>query len=134
MTGRESVAEPLRHWTVALVGTRTIALLVLFVVAGAALEMMNQFVTALATQVQVGTGQQMVYELRYRLFAHLESLGLHHHITTNTGDAVYRVDVDSWSVDNLAIGGVLPLLTSTVTLLVMFVVLLRLDLTVALLC
>ena len=125
--------EPLRHWTVALVGTRTIALLVLFVVAGAALEMMNQFVTAIATQVQVATGQKMVYELRYRLFAHLESLGLHHHITTNTGDAVYRVDVDSWSVDNLAIGGVLPLLTSSVTLLVMFVVLLRLDLTVALL-
>ena len=125
--------EPLRHWTMALVGTRTIALLVLFVVAGAALEVMNQFVTALATQVQVGTGQQMVYELRYRLFAHLESLGLHHHITTNTGDAVYRVDVDAWSVDNLAIGGVLPLLTSTVTLMVMFVVLLRLDLTVALL-
>jgi ABC-type multidrug transport system fused ATPase/permease subunit len=125
--------EPLNHWTAALVGTRTIALLVLFVVAGALLEIMNQFITALATQVQVETGQQMVYDLRYRLFAHLESLGLHHHITTNTGDAVYRVDVDSWSVDNLAIGGVLPLITSTMSLLVMFVVLLRLDRTVALL-
>jgi ATP-binding cassette subfamily B protein/subfamily B ATP-binding cassette protein MsbA len=125
--------EPLQHWTAALVGTRAIALLVLFVVAGAVLEIVNQFVTALATQVQVATGQQMVYDLRYQLFAHLESLGLHHHITTNTGDAVYRVDVDSWSVDNLAIGGVLPLVTSTLSLVVMFVVLLRLDLTVALL-
>jgi len=125
--------EPLNHWTVALVGTRTIALLVLFVGLGAALEIINQFVTAWATQVQVTTGQQMVYALRYRLFAHLESLGLHHHITNNTGDAVYRVDVDSWAIDNLAIGGVLPLITSTATLLVMFVVLMRLDLTVALL-
>jgi ATP-binding cassette subfamily B protein len=125
--------EPLRHWTAAVVGTRAITLLVLFVGAGAVLEILNQFVTACATQVQVATGQQMVYDLRYRLFAHLESLGLHHHITTNTGDAVYRVDVDSWSIDNLAIGGVLPLLTSTLSLVVMFVVLLRLDLTVALL-
>jgi ATP-binding cassette subfamily B protein/subfamily B ATP-binding cassette protein MsbA len=125
--------EPLRHWTAAIVGTRAITLLVLFVVAGALLEILNQFVTACVTQVQVATGQRMVYELRYRLFSHLESLGLHHHITTNTGDAVYRVDVDSWSIDNLAIGGVLPLLTSTLSLLVMFVVLLRLDLVVALL-
>ena len=125
--------EPLRHWTLALVGTRTIAILVLFVVAGAALEIINQFVTAVATQTQVATGQQMVYDLRYRLFAHLESLGLHHHITTNTGDAVYRVDVDAYAIENLAIGGVLPLFTSTVSLLVMFVVLVKLDLTIALL-
>jgi len=130
---KNPLPEPLGHWTAVLVGTRAVTLLVLFVVAGAALEILNQFVTACATQVQVTAGQQMVYDLRYRLFAHLESLGLHHHITTSTGDAVYRVDVDSWSIDNLAIGGVLPLLTSTLTLVVMFVVLLRLDLTVALL-
>ncbi len=30
-----------------------------------------------------------------------ESLGLHHHITTSTGDAVYRVDVDSYAIENL---------------------------------
>ena len=35
----------------------------------------------------MNVGQRMVYDLRYRLFAHLESLGLHHHITTSTGDA-----------------------------------------------
>jgi|KBSSwiStaDraftv2_1062776.scaffolds.fasta_scaffold11982_5 ATP-binding cassette subfamily B protein/subfamily B ATP-binding cassette protein MsbA len=125
--------EALRGWTFALVGTGTIAMLIFFVVAGALLEITNQFITAWATQVQVATGQEMVYALRYRLFSHLESLGLHHHITTNTGDAVYRVDVDAYAIENLAIGGVLPLITSTVTLLVMFVVLMRLDLTVALL-
>jgi ABC-type multidrug transport system fused ATPase/permease subunit len=130
---RNPLPEPLGHWTTMLVGTRTLSVLVLFVVTGAALEIINQFVTAWATQVQVATGQEMVYALRYRLFAHLESLGLHHHITTNTGDAVYRVDVDAYAIENLAIGGVLPLITSTVTLLVMFIVLLRLDFTVALL-
>src|SRR5215510_804399 len=61
---------PLNHWAAALVGTRAIALLILFVAAGALIEVLNQVVTALATQVQVATGQQMVYDLRYRLFSH----------------------------------------------------------------
>ena len=43
----------------------------------------------------------MVYDLRARLFEHLQALGLQHHITTNTGDAVYRIDVDSYSIENL---------------------------------
>ena len=38
--------EPLGRWSAALVGTRTLAVLVLFVVTGAALEIINQFVTA----------------------------------------------------------------------------------------
>ena len=75
----------------------------------------------------------MVYDLRYRLFEHLESLGLHHHITTNTGDAVYRVDVDAYAIENLAMSGVFPLATSIGDAVVMFVILLKLDVTVALL-
>ena len=85
------------------------------------------------TQVQVDTGQRMVYDLRYRLFEHLQSLGLHHHVTTSTGDAVYRVDVDSYSIENLVMSGIFPLATSVITLVVMFAILAKLDVTVALL-
>jgi len=92
--------EPLRHWTAALVGTRAIALLVLFVVAGAVLEILNQFVTACATQVQVATGQQMVYDLRYRLFAHLGP-------RAHDGEALARVGDEAGdlpgAVDRLAV-------------------------------
>jgi ABC-type multidrug transport system fused ATPase/permease subunit len=125
----ESVAGPLS----ALSGGSLTALLVLFVVAGVLLQVINQVLTAYAVQVQVETGQRMVYTLRYRLFQHLQALGLHHHITTNTGDAVYRVDVDAYAIENLVMSGILPLATSLVTLLVMFVILAKLDLTVALL-
>ena len=76
------------------------------------LQIVNQFVSAYGTQVQVDTGQRMVYDLRYRLFEHLQALGLHHHITTSTGDAVYRVDVDAYSIENLVMSGVFPLATS----------------------
>jgi ATP-binding cassette subfamily B protein/subfamily B ATP-binding cassette protein MsbA len=67
------------------------------------------------------------------LFEHLQALGLHHHITTNTGDAVYRIDVDAYSIENLVMSGLFPLATAFTTLIVMFVVLLTRDVTVALL-
>jgi ATP-binding cassette subfamily B protein/subfamily B ATP-binding cassette protein MsbA len=124
-----SVAGPLD----ALTGGNRIALLILFVIAGVVVQLLNQVVTAYAVQVQITTGQRMVYTLRYRLLEHLEGLGLDHHIKTNTGDSVYRVDVDSYAIENLAMSGVLPLVTSSVTLLVMFVILLRMNVTVALL-
>ncbi|MQA29254.1 MAG: ATP-binding cassette domain-containing protein [Luteitalea sp.] len=117
----------------AVTGGNLRVLLVAFVLAGVLLQVINQVLTAYAMQLQVDTGQRMVYTLRYRLFQHLQSLGLHHHITTNTGDAVYRVDVDAYSIENLVMSGILPLATSIITLLVMFAILLRLDFTVALL-
>src|SRR5262249_46581914 len=69
------------------------AMLISVVIGGVILQVVNQFVSAYGTQVQVEAGQRMVYDLRARLFQHLTSLGLHHHITTSTADAVYRVDV-----------------------------------------
>jgi ABC-type multidrug transport system fused ATPase/permease subunit len=125
--------EPIRSWIAALTGGNPIVMLVLVVVAGALLQVINQLVSAYGTQVQVDAGQRMVYDLRGRLFQHLQALGLHHHITTNTGDAVYRIDVDAYAIENLVMSGLFPLATSIITLLVMFGILVRLDLTVALL-
>ena len=132
LDGRE-LPEPFKSWVFGITGGSLVALLVFFVVAGVLVQIVNQFASAFGTKVQVDIGQRMVYDLRYRLFAHLESLGLHHHITTNTGDAVYRVDVDSYAIENLAMSGVFPLATSVITLLVMFAILLERDVTVALL-
>jgi len=127
------IPEPFAHWLAAIHGGNLTALLVILVVAGVLLQVTNQLVSAYGTQVQVDTGQRMVYDLRYRLFEHLQALGLHHHITTNTGDAVYRVDVDAYAIENLVMSGLFPLATSITTLVVMFVILLKLDLIVALL-
>jgi ATP-binding cassette, subfamily B, bacterial len=101
------------------------------VVAGIVLQVVNQFVSAYGTQVQVETGQKMVYDLRYRLFNHLQALGLHHHITTSTSDAVYRVDIDAYSIENLVMSGIFPLATSVTTLVVMFSILAYKDVTIA---
>jgi len=108
-------------------------LLIAVVVIGVALNLVNQFVSAYGTQVQVDTGQRMVYDLRGKLFAHLTALGLHHHITTSTADAVYRVDVDAYAIENLVMSGLFPLATSTIALAVMFGWLFYMNVTIALL-
>jgi ABC-type multidrug transport system fused ATPase/permease subunit len=113
-------------------GNRT-ALLVGVVIAGVVLQVVNQLVSAYGTQVQVDTGQRMVYDLRRRLFEHLTALGLHHHVTKSTADAVYRVDVDAYAIENLVMSGLFPLATSIASLTVMFGVLLYLNVTIALL-
>ncbi len=109
------------------------ALLIVVVVTGVVLQIVNQLVSAYGTQVQVDTGQRMVYDLRYRLFNHLQALGLYHHITTSTSDAVYRVDIDAYSIENLVMSGIFPLATSVTTLVVMFSILAYWSLTIALL-
>ena len=108
-------------------------LLVSVVVLGVVLQVVNQFVSAYGTQVQVDTGQRMVYDLRGRLFSHLTALGLNHHITTSTADAVYRVDVDAYAIENLVMSGLFPLATSTIALTVMFGWLFYMNVTIALL-
>jgi ATP-binding cassette subfamily B protein len=117
----------------ALTRHNAVVLLVVVVVAGVALQVVNQLVSAYGTQVQVDTGQRMVYDLRGRLFEHLTALGLHHHITTSTADAVYRVDVDAYAIENLVMSGIFPLATSIASLTVMFGFMLWMNVTIALL-
>ena len=125
--------ERLRVWLPSALVDHRLAILVAVVIAGVVLQILNQLVTAYATQVQVETGQRMVYDLRYKLFQHLQGLALHHHIMTSTGDAVYRIDIDSYSIENLVMSGLIPLATSVTTLCVKLAILLKLDATVALL-
>jgi ATP-binding cassette, subfamily B, bacterial len=122
-----------RPWVDALTGGSPFRLLIIVVVAGVVLQVINQFASMFHTQVQVDTGQRMVYDLRYKLFEHLQALGLHHHVTTNTGDAVYRLETDAYSIENLVMSGVFPLASSVITLAVMFTILAKMDLMVALL-
>jgi len=124
--------QPFAGWLLAIGIATPIVLLVTLVVAGVAIQLAHQLLSAYSTQLQVDTGQRIVYNLRYRLLGHLQALGLSHHIKTNTGDSVYRVDVDAYAIENLLIGG-FPLVTSVATLVVMFAVLLKLDVTIALL-
>jgi ABC-type multidrug transport system fused ATPase/permease subunit len=127
------VPDALARWLVPMRGQGQLALLVALVLAGVVFQLTHQLVAAVSTQVQVATGQRMVYDLRYQLLQHMQALGLQHHITASTGDAVYRVDVDAYAIENIVMSGFFPVATSVITLLVMFAILLKLDVAVALL-
>jgi len=117
----------------AIAGENRAALLVLVVCGGLLLQVLTQTLSMINVQVQVDTGQRLVYALRARLLAHLQALALRHHVVTRTADSVYRLEADAYCVHDLVMTGLFSLFVSVVTLAAMFVVLLRLDPALALL-
>src|SRR4051812_10102749 len=117
----------------AVTGNSRAELLFVVVIGGLLLQLASQVMSMINTQVQVDTGQRMVYTLRARLLAHLQALALRHHVVTGTADSVYRLEADAYCVHDLVMSGVLPLVTAVLTLGAMFVILLRLDQSLALL-
>jgi ABC-type multidrug transport system fused ATPase/permease subunit len=102
-------------------------LLGIVLLAGLVLQILDQWVSMLHTQIQVETGQRMVFDLRARLFAHLQSLDMRHHNTVSAGDAVYRLDADAYCIDNLVMSGLFPMGSAALTLIVMLAILVKLD-------
>ena len=130
-------AEPMPAFLTSLLPTsiagHALALLVTVVGAGFLLQIANELVRMTHTQLQVQTGQRIVYNLRAQLLAHLQALPLRHHVLTRTADSVYRLDADAHCVDDLLIGGVFPIALAALNLGVMFLVLVYVDITLALL-
>ncbi|MDA1092664.1 MAG: ABC transporter ATP-binding protein [Acidobacteria bacterium] len=116
-----------------LIGLNPATLLVAIVVVGLLIQLGMEVVRMTHTQLQVQMGQRIVYRLRETLLAHLQALPLHHHLQSRIADSVYRLDADAHCVDDLIIGGLFPLTLAAVNLMVMFVVLLFVDQTLALL-
>jgi ATP-binding cassette subfamily B protein len=112
---------------------QALAFLVTVVVTGFLVQLANELVRMAHTQLQVQTGQRIVYNLRAKLLAHLQALPLRHHVLTRTADSVYRLDADAHCVDDLLIGGVFPIALAALNLGVMFLVLVYVDVTLALL-
>jgi ABC-type multidrug transport system fused ATPase/permease subunit len=115
-----------------VVGSSVVSLLVVVVVAGLLLQIISEAVLMIQTQLQVDMGQRIVYDLRSRLLAHLQALPLRHHVLAKTAGSVYRLDADAYCVNDLVMG-VFPLAVAVLKLSVMFVILVQLDPTLALL-
>src|SRR4051794_25718348 len=103
------------------------------VTAGFVLQVMHQLVLLSHTRFQARLGHRMVFDLRSRLFAHLQNISLAHHAKGSAADSVYRVDADASFLEAVVLKGLFPLVFSGVTLLVMFGILLRLDASLAVL-
>ena len=96
------------HHRLALLIILCAGLLIVHVLAGA--------LTVLSTWALVAVGLRMVFRLRCELFDHMQRLSLRFHDSTSVGDALYRVTWDSYSVQAIFNGGLMPAITSLVTL------------------
>jgi len=104
-----------------------VKVLLLVVAAGVLLQAGHQLVLMLHTRVQARLAQRIVFDLRARLFTHLQYLSLTHHQKLPTADAVHRLEADAGCVEQILLRALFPMLFSAIALLVMFAILVRLD-------
>ncbi len=95
--------------------------------ATVALFALGQTIAMARAWVQAGVGSRMVYGLGADLFEHLQRLSLRFHGRRPAGDLLRRVTGDSGCVRDLVMGVAVPVLTSLLSLALMFAVMWRLD-------
>lgn len=109
------------------------ALITWCVVATLILFVLTKLLGLLAACANLAFGQRMVYDLATDLFGHLQRLSLRFHSKQSVGDSIRRVTSDCGCVATIVRDALLPVITAVVTLVVMFAILWRLDMDLALL-
>jgi ATP-binding cassette subfamily B protein len=80
-----------------------------------------------STLLRTYTGEKLVLNFRSQLFAHVQRLSLAYHDTEGTSDSTYRIQYDAAALQYILIDGMVPFITSLVTVVLMFVIAVRLD-------
>ena len=102
-----------------------LALLLIYFVRGG--------LSAWGTTYLVRAGLRMTQELRFRVYEHLQKLSLVFHDSRAVGDSIYRVTWDTYSIQTIFNGGLIPLLSAVFTLAGMMIIMLRFDVVLTLL-
>jgi ATP-binding cassette, subfamily B, bacterial len=108
-------------------GALTVALALLLGVA-----LLNQLQGVATWVLQAYASERLVLSFRARLFRHVQRLSLTYHDSCGSSESTYRIQHDATAIQSLALG-VVPVITSTVTLVAMIAVTARLDWTLAVL-
>jgi ATP-binding cassette subfamily B protein len=87
----------------------------------------NQLQTLGSYVLRTHTGERITLDFRARLFQHVQRLAFTFHDTRGTAESIYCIQYDAPAIQWLTLYGVIPLLTSGVTLLSMIYVTARLD-------
>lgn len=119
-------------WLVAAAGATRESWLWFAVAGGIVLQAAHQAVLMTHTRIHNATAHLLTRDLRQRLFVHLQALSLRHHSRMPLGDVVFRLQSDASFLDRLLVRGLLPLAFSAATLIVMFAILVRIDVHLAL--
>ena len=83
---------------------------------------------ALATSLlRTYTGEKLVQNYRAQLFRHVQRLSLQYHDSKGTSDSTYRIQYDAPAIQWITIDGIIPALTSSITLVSMLYIIVQLD-------
>ncbi len=96
------------------------------------IAILNGAATLWSNYITIDIGQRMVNDLRTGIYSHLQKLSLKFHHKQETGDLLFRVMSDTFSVQSMVMNGMLPIVCAAITLASMFSLMLGLDWTLAL--
>ncbi len=133
----QTEAKPFPAWISRLVGflpgALTVGHLIGWGVAATILIFLLSWSVGLAgAYANVSLGQRMVYDLASDLFAKLQQLSLRFHAGRFVGDNIRRVTADCTCVSIIVKDALLPVISSVITVVVMFDILWRIDPTLTL--
>ena len=92
-----------------------------------AIALMTQLQALTTSLLRTYTGEKLVLDFRARLFRHVQRLSLAYHDSKGTADSTYRIQYDTSAVQYVAIDGLIPFITSALTVVAMLYISFQLD-------
>jgi ATP-binding cassette, subfamily B, bacterial len=126
LRGREGHASA-AHWVHALVGTDKLAVLRFACGAVLAIAALDAIATYVEKYLTTSVGQWISYDLRGRVYSHIQKLSLAFHDQERTGDLISRVTSDIDSIQSFITQGLLGILINLITLVGMIGVMFYLN-------
>ncbi|HWE13458.1 MAG TPA: ABC transporter transmembrane domain-containing protein, partial [Solirubrobacteraceae bacterium] len=131
--GHHHIPGLLRSAVKAVPGDPAHALLLLIVAGSVAIFLLGTIVEMLSSVAVTRLGQRVTYGLAGDVFAHLQRLSIAFHARRPVGDTIARVGSDTFGVQGLLMGAVIPTIHSLATLGAMFLVMWQLSMRLTLL-
>jgi len=113
------------------IGENKMGLIGLLCLALLLISLGSAAISVVSTWLLISSGLRMVFKLRCRVFEHIQRLPLSFHDATTVGDSLYRITWDTYSVQSLFNEGLVPGISSIVTLLGIAVVMVGQDWSIA---
>jgi ATP-binding cassette, subfamily B, bacterial len=125
--GSQPVPGFLRALAPQSIQTSQTALLIFIAVLMLAIALLRQIQGVLTWVIYTYTGEKLLQDFRAQLFRHVQRLSLSYHDSRGTSDSTYRIQYDAYAVQAVTLNGLIPMITSSFTLVGMVVVIGRMD-------
>jgi ATP-binding cassette, subfamily B, bacterial len=116
VSGSKPLHGWLKHFIRADLGQHKIATVEFAALALIAIAMLGALCSYVEDRMTSHVGQWITYDLRSKLYSHIQSLSLRYHKTKDTGDLISRLTTDIDSVQSFVVSGSMGLIVDSITL------------------